>query len=48
MMVVLFRQHVYRTERFPLQLNNAQAHFRSGRVCNEAGGHALLLLATPR
>jgi hypothetical protein len=29
-------------------LNNAQAHFRSGKVCNESSGHALLLLAAPR
>jgi hypothetical protein len=31
-----------------LQPNNAQAHSQSGQVCNEAGGHALLLLATSR
>jgi transposase len=30
------------------QPNNAQAHSQSGQVCNEAGGHALLLLATSR
>jgi len=30
------------------QLNNAQADFRSGKVCSGAGGHALLLLATSR
>ena len=28
-------------------LNNAQADLRSGKVRNEAGGRALLLLATP-
>jgi hypothetical protein len=30
------------------QLNNAQAHFHSGQVCNETDDHALLLLATSR
>jgi CheY-like chemotaxis protein len=30
------------------QLNNAQAHFHFGQVCNEACGHVLLLLAASR
>ena len=32
----------------PYQLNNAQAHFHFGQVCNEACGHVLLLLAASR